>query len=167
MAIKRQVFYSFHYEVDSWRASQVRKIGVVEGNRPATDNVWETVKKGGSGAIERWINDQMKNRSCTVVLVGSKTANRKWINYEIAKSWKNDMGVVGVRIHGLKNENGCPSSEGGNPFDHVTTLGNERLSSIIKCYSPVGSSSQEKRGWISRRLSDIIEEAIKIRKQHG
>ena len=36
MAPKRRVFYSFYYKEDSWRASQVRNIGVVEGNRPAT-----------------------------------------------------------------------------------------------------------------------------------
>lgn len=31
---KRQVFYSFHYENDAWRAGQVRNIGVLEGNFP-------------------------------------------------------------------------------------------------------------------------------------
>ncbi len=30
--IKRQVFYSFHFKNYSWRAGQVRNIGVVEGN---------------------------------------------------------------------------------------------------------------------------------------
>ena len=51
----RRVFYSFHYELDNWRASIVRNIGSIEGNRPATDNDWETVKKGGDKAIENWI----------------------------------------------------------------------------------------------------------------
>lgn len=27
----RKVFYSFHFAPDSWRASQVRNIGIVEG----------------------------------------------------------------------------------------------------------------------------------------
>lgn len=99
----RKVFYSFHYNNDSWRTSQVRNIGVIEGNRPAPDNDWETVKKGGDPAIKRWIDDQMYGRSCTVVLVGSETAGRKWIEYEIRKSWEEGMGVVGIRIHNLKN----------------------------------------------------------------
>jgi hypothetical protein len=34
----KQVFYSFHYDNDNWRASQVRNMGVIEGNRPAPDN---------------------------------------------------------------------------------------------------------------------------------
>ena len=35
---KRQVFYSFHFKNDSWRAGQVRNIGVVEGNTPVSSN---------------------------------------------------------------------------------------------------------------------------------
>ena len=41
----RRAFYSFHYIPDNWRASQVRNMGVVDGNKPATDNDWETIKK--------------------------------------------------------------------------------------------------------------------------
>jgi len=57
---KRQVFYSFHYKPDSWRVSQVRNIGTIEGNKPAPDNDWETVTKSGDDAIKKWIEDQMK-----------------------------------------------------------------------------------------------------------
>ena len=64
-------------------------MGMVDGNTPVSDNYWETVKRGGDIAIERWINQQIRGRSCTVILVGSKTAGRKWITYEIKKSWNN------------------------------------------------------------------------------
>ncbi len=33
----RRVFYSFHYVPDCWRTSQVRNIGAIEGNKPASD----------------------------------------------------------------------------------------------------------------------------------
>ena len=36
----RKAFYSFHYKNDNWRASTVRNIGSVEGNKPASDNDW-------------------------------------------------------------------------------------------------------------------------------
>nr|WP_304441087.1 TIR domain-containing protein [Ignatzschineria sp. F8392] len=29
----------------------------------------------------------MKGRTCTVILAGKNTANRKWINHEIVESW--------------------------------------------------------------------------------
>jgi hypothetical protein len=99
----RNCFYSFHYKPDNARASQVRNIGAIEGNKPASDNDWETVTKGGDEAIKKWIANQMKGTTCAVVLVGTGTANRKWINYEIIKAWDEKLGVVGICIHGLKN----------------------------------------------------------------
>ena len=60
-----------------------RNLGMVDGNTPVSDNDWETVKRGGDRAIKRWIEQQIQTRSCTVVLVGSKTAGRRWITYEI------------------------------------------------------------------------------------
>ena len=152
--MKRRVFYSFHYDPDAWRASQIRNIGVIEGNRPATDNDWETVKGGGEKAIKKWISEQMHGRSCTVVLVGTNTADRKWINHEIVKSWNDGMGVVGICIHGLRNASGKVSSNGNNPFDYIT-LGNSenKLSSIAKCYNPPGKNSQERYDWIKNNLA--------------
>ena len=164
--MKRRVFYSFHYKPDSWRASMVRNIGAVEGNEPATDNDWEAVKKGGDQAIKNWIGCQMKKRSCTVVLVGTNTARRKWIDYEIMKSWDDGMGVVGIRIHGLENQYSQVSSQGNNPFSHISIESGESLSSVVECYDPDGRNSKERYAWIKERLSDAIEEAISIRKSY-
>ena len=161
---KRQIFYSLHYEPDSWRASQVRNIGVVEGNRPATDNDWEEIKKGGYRAVRKWIDAQMKHRSCTVVLVGSNTANRYWINYEIIKSWNEGMGVAGIYIHGLEDSGGHISGKGDNPFDCISFEDGQKVSEVVKCHDPAGMSSKERYDWISQYLSDAVEEAIGIRK---
>ena len=160
----RRVFYSFHYNPDNWRAAMVRNIGSIEGNRPATDNGWETVKRGGDAAIKKWIADQMQYRSCTVVLVGRNTANRKWINHEIVESWNDGMGVVGIHVHGLEDSNGKISQKGQNPFEFITH-GNskKKLSSILKCYNPAGRSSKERYGWITQHLANAVEEAIRIR----
>ncbi len=160
---KRQVFYSFNYQSDNWRVSQIRNIGVVEGNEPVSDNDWETVKGGGDIAIKKWINKEMQYRTCTLVLVGSNTANRKWINHEIVKSWDDGMGVVGIYIHGLKDSSGDTSKQGNNPFDYINYGNTKKLSQIVKCYNPQGSNSQEKYAWISKNLSNAIEEAIGIR----
>ena len=162
----RRVFYSFHYKPDNWRTAQVRNIGSIEGNRPTTDNDWETVKKGGDSAIKTWIANQMKNRSCTVVLVGTSTAERKWIRYEIAKSWNDHMGVVGIHVHGLKDQDGKESRKGENPFRYIDFPlrgPSTKLSSIVKCYDPAGYSSKERYDWISQHLANAVEEAINIR----
>ena len=163
----RKVFYSFHYQPDNWRAAQVRSIGAIEGNKPARDNEWETVTKGGDAAIRRWIADQMSGRTCTVVLVGSNTANRKWINHEIVKSWDDGKGVVGIYIHGLRNKEKRISSKGKNPFDFITHGDSgKKLSSIVKCYNPSGTNSRDRYAWISEHLANAVEEAIRIRKRY-
>lgn len=161
---KRQVFYSFHYDPDAWRASKIRNIGVIEGNQPVSDNDWEEITDGGDEAIEEWIKDQLNGRSCTVVLVGSDTANRKWINHEIIESWNSDMGVVGIHINGITNAAGNVSQKGDNPFDYIS-YGDDgkKLSEIVECYTPTGSSSQERYNWISNNLERIVDEAIEIR----
>ena len=85
--VKRNVFYSFHYDADNWRASQVRNMGVIEGNAPCSDNDWEKITKSGDDAIKKWITGQLSGRSCVVALVGAETAGRKWISYETSKGW--------------------------------------------------------------------------------
>lgn len=144
----------------------VRNIGAIEGNKPTTDNDWESIARAGDAAIQQWIASQMKGRTCTVVLVGSNTANRKWINYEIVKSWDAGMGVVGIRIHGLKDADGV-SAAGANPFDFFTHGGTgTRLSNIVKCYDPSGTSSQERYHWIKSYLAAVVEEAVSIRNKN-
>jgi hypothetical protein len=161
----RRVFYSFHYFLDAWRASLVRNIGVVEGNKPASDNDWEAIKKGGDRAIQKWIDDQLSGRSCTVVLIGSETAGRKWIKYEIKKSWDENKGVVGIYVHNLKDSNGKQAKKGKNPFEDFKES-SKNLSSIVKAYDSPYSDSKAVYDYISSNLSGWIEDAIKIRNDY-
>ena len=41
---KRQVFFSFEYNKDNWRAGQVRNMGKVSDSSTFSDNDWEEVK---------------------------------------------------------------------------------------------------------------------------
>lgn len=165
--MSRKVFYSFHFAPDSWRASQVRNVGIIEGNQPVSDNDWEDVKKGGNEAIQKWIDNQLYGRSCTIVLIGKDTAGRKWIKYEIEKSWNDGKGVVGVYIHNLKNANGEQTSMGNNPFDDFTMKrDNKKLSSIVKVYNPPYSDSADVYDYIKSNLEIWVEEAISIRENY-
>ena len=162
MAIRRRVFYSFHYRPDNWRAAQVRNMGVVEGNSPASDNDWESITKGGDAAIKRWIDGQMTGKSCAIVLIGSNTSGRKWIKYEIEKAWNDGKGLLGIYIHGLQNAAGRQSSKGANPF-YTFSVNGKRLSSIVKAYDPPYKRSTNVYSYIKNNVSDWIEEAIAIR----
>jgi hypothetical protein len=165
--VARKCFYSFHYKPDHWRASQVRNIGVIEGNQAVSDNDWEEITRGGDDAIKKWIVGQMNGKSCAVVLVGTETANRKWINHEIVKAWGDGLGVVGIRIHGLKNFAELTSNIGSNPFDFINYgATGKKLSALVKCYDPAGTTSKERYDWIATHLENAVEEAITIRKNN-
>lgn len=163
MATRRRTFFSFHYKPDNWRAAQVRNMGIVEGNAPVADNAWETVKRGGAPAIRRWINGQMTGRSCVVVLIGSRTAGRKWIDYEIETAWNAGKGLLGIHIHNLRDQNGKTSVKGGNPF-YGFTVGNRKLSGIVQAYSPPYTGSRNVYSYIEQNIAEWVEEAIRIRK---
>ena len=107
----------------------------------------------------------MYGRSCTVVLVGAETADRWWISYEITKSWNDGKGLVGIHIHGLTDQYGNTSRPGVNPFASIE-LGQDRLSSIVKCYNPPGRNSKDRYSWIERNLASVVEEAIEIRSNY-
>ena len=40
----RQVFFSFEYDKDVWRASQIRNMGAVDDSSTFSDNDWEEVR---------------------------------------------------------------------------------------------------------------------------
>lgn len=163
----RRVFYSFHYLPDCWRASQVRHIGTVEGNKPASDNDWEAVKKGGDPAIKKWIDDQLDGRTCSIVLIGKDTAKRKWIDYEIHSSWNANKGVVGIHVHALRDAGQKQTIKGANPFVHIKMKRDDAsLSSIVKTYDPPYTDSKQAYEYMSRNLSTWIEEAVQIRNSY-
>lgn len=165
--VPRNAFYSFHYHPDCSRVAQVRNMGVIDGNAPVSDNAWEDVTKGGDAAIERWVESEMKGRSCAIVLIGSQTAGRKWVTYEIMKAWNSGKGVLGVYIHRLKNFAGEQATKGGNPFDYVTLNANgARLSTVVRTYDPPFADSKDAYNFIRSNLADWIETAIAIRNQY-
>jgi hypothetical protein len=136
-------------------------MGVIEGNKPATDNDWEQVKKGGDKAIQNWIDGQLDGKSCAIVLIGEKTAGRKWIKYEIEKAWNDNKGVLGVFVHNLKDKDGYQSDKGQNPFDGFTMKRDgAKLSSIVKAYNPPYTDSKKVYAHINENLADWIEDAI-------
>lgn len=114
----RRVFFSFHYQSDIWRVNQIRNIPNITGCSAAgfqDSSLWEEAKRKGDSAIKALIDKGLENTSVTVVCVGSKTAGRKYINYEIDQSVARGNGIVAVQIHHLKDENGNTDIPGAIP----------------------------------------------------
>ena len=159
--MKRKVFYSFHFDNDVMRVQQIRNIGVLEGNEPASLNNWETIKRNGDQAVKKWIDENMRYKDCVIVLIGSETANRKWVKYEICKAWDDGRALFGIYIHNLIDPKNGKCSKGENPFDNIILRDGRKLSEIIRCYNPDADDAYNN---IAQNLEQWIETAIMQRK---
>lgn len=154
--IKRKVFYSFHFDNDVFRVQQVRNMGVIEGNEPVTPNTWEQIKRS-AGGVERWIDENLKGKSCLVVLIGTETANRPWVEYEIRKAWEDGKGIFGIHIHNLKCPRNGTCAKGANPFNKIKFTKANGQVYVPTVYDPPAGDAY---GEISRKLSTWIERAV-------
>lgn len=119
----RRVFFSFKYE-DVSRAMVVRNSWVTQGTEAAgfIDAAdFEKVRRSGDQAIKNWIDNQLKDTSVTVVLVGEKTCESRWVKYEIEQSIKRGNGLLGIDISKIKDFQGntserCGEIPQGYPF---------------------------------------------------
>ena len=114
----RRVFFSFHYEQDVWRASNVRNASTVDARAAAgwvDASLWEKAKSKGDREIRRLIDDGLSGTTVTAVLIGSETASRPWVTYEIEKSIERGNGLIGVRIHKVRNSDGLKGKRGPVP----------------------------------------------------
>jgi len=159
---KRQVFFSFHFNNDVMRVQQIRNIGVIEGNTPVSVNDWEIVKRRGDSAIMQWIDNNMKYRSCVIVLIGSETASRKWVKYEIKKAWEDGKALLGIYIHNINCPRNGESLMGSNPFNAYSING-VSMADIIPCYNPSSSNAYAD---IANNMDSLIEKAIRIRNSY-
>lgn len=162
----RRVFYSFHFKNDFSRTQVVRNIGKLEGNSVASPNRWEEIKRQGEEAIKSWIDSNMDGKSCVVVLVGSETASRPWVKYEIRKGWQDGKAVLGIFVNKLKDLNGQTSTRGPSPFDSIVANG-VSLKGIPPMKTPSGTTSKEAYASISENISDWIEEAVRTRANYS
>ena len=119
----RRTFFSFKYG-DVSRAMVVRNSWVTQGKEAAgfVDAAdFEELERQGDAAIKKWIDNQLNGTSVTVVLVGAKTCNSRWVKYEIEKSEEVGNGLLGIDISKIKDLSGntserCGKIPNGYPF---------------------------------------------------
>lgn len=155
----KSVFYSFHYAQDSWRVQQVINMGALEGQALLESQDWEAVKRKGDAAVKRWINEQMAYKKAVVVLIGSKTASRRWVKHEIVEAWNRKKPLVGVRIHGLADRSGTADVRGPNPFASIALPSGRSLGDYVPVFDPSGRNSKEVHASIAVNISSWVDSA--------
>lgn len=118
----RNVYFSFHYQdVIDFRANVVRNSDKFrkKGDVFRDSSIWEEAKEKQVNKIKSLINNELKGSSVTCVLIGSETYSRRWVRYEIAKSFEMGKGQVGVGINWIKGKDGKIKFIGENPFKYL------------------------------------------------
>lgn len=157
----KQCFLSFHYKPDSWRVQKVKNIGSIDEQTILTANKWEEIKKERDAAVEKWIENKMKGKECLIVLIGAKTAGRRWVKYEIKKAWAKGLGVMAIYVHSLKDANGEQSEKGSDPFVGLKFDGESMIGTI---YDPPYKTSTYVYEYISDNIEEWVKSAIEARK---
>ncbi|MBK7311938.1 MAG: TIR domain-containing protein [Sphingobacteriaceae bacterium] len=119
----KRVFFSFHYDdVKTFRANVVRNHHITKDAGEAgffDASIWEDAKKHGDDSIKRLINTNLNNTSVTCALIGTNTWSRRWVRYEILKSYDRGNTLFGVHINGITDKNKQTFPFGTNVFDHL------------------------------------------------
>jgi hypothetical protein len=92
----RRVFFPFHYAKDVQRAHVVRNSWVTKPDREEAgffdSSVFEASKRNGDAALKRFLDEGLKGSSVTAVLFGADTVWRRWVRYEILRSFLEGKG---------------------------------------------------------------------------
>ncbi len=136
-----RTFFSFHYERDVWRATNVRNSAKLQsGIAPEwiEASLWESAKAASDSAVQKLIDDALIGTTVTAVLIGAQTASRRWVNYEIQKSLARGNGLLGIYIHDIRTQDGRTDGKGSNPlpsgfrtYDWVSGEGHTNLGSWV------------------------------------
>lgn len=119
----RNVYFSFHYQdVVDFRANVVRNSWKFrqKGNSFRDESIWEEAKEKEVNKIKSLIQSELFGSSVTCVLIGSETYSRRWVRYEIMKSFESNKGMLGVGINWIKDKHQQTKFwPGENPFDYL------------------------------------------------
>jgi hypothetical protein len=155
--MSRSSFVSFHYQNDHWRVQQILRMGAIDGQEIMPAQKWETVKARGDNAVQHWIDTEMAYKGAVVVLIGSQTASRRWVKYEIQKAWMSRKPLLGIRIHALKDEHQRTATAGNNPFAQFG-FSDSRLTyaDFVPVFDPPGYDSTQVYASIKNNIESWI-----------
>lgn len=129
------------------------KMGAISGGSAFTPQDWEAVRFKTDAAIEKWIHEQMKYTKAVIVLVGSTTADSRWVRHEIVKAWNDKRPLLGVRIHNLHDKDGNSAVLGANPFSGIALKNGGTIADYVPLIDPAGSDSKS----VYKTIQDNLE----------
>lgn len=121
----RQVFFSFHYEdVKSFRVNVVRNSNFFKSkndtSRIVDASLWEQARLRGIANLKELIDNSLVGTSATVVLIGSATHSRRWVKYELVKSFLKGNAILGIHLNRIRERTtSLITRKGLNPLERL------------------------------------------------
>lgn len=118
----RYTFFSFCYDdVKNFKVNVVRNSWLLSNgeNTFIDGSIWEKEKSKGDAVIKQLIESGLKKTSVTAVLIGDETADRRWVKYEIVKSFDKGNGILGIYLNRIRGKEQRISARGTNPLDRL------------------------------------------------
>jgi hypothetical protein len=121
--IKRRAFFSFYFG-DIMRVNVVRNAwkvvrpdGALGGRTFYDSSLWESRQFEDPETLKRLIREGVGYTSVVCVLVGTQTAIRRWVRYEIARAIIARRGLLAVHLNGIRHHQPLvPHVRGPNPL---------------------------------------------------
>lgn len=119
----RYSFFSFCYEdVKNFKVNVVRNSWLLNHSADSfiDGSIWEKEKSKGPTLIKNLIETGLKKTSVTTVLIGDETADRRWVKYEIIRSFEKGNGLLGIHINRIRGKEQVISARGLNPLERLS-----------------------------------------------
>ena len=113
-----------------------------------------------------------------MILIGAETASREWVHTKYSQAGMGN-GLVGVRIHNIKDHNQKTDLAGRNPFEDFKRPDGTLLSSVCKTYDWLTNDGRKNLGKWADEAADIraeykngdkiagCKESTKVNKSYG
>lgn len=116
----RRTFFSFHYKPDVQRAQVVKNSWVTREREDAgffDSSAFEKAERTNDDTLKAFLNKSIDGSSVVCALVGTDTASRRWVRYEIQRGVWDGRGILAVRIHTISHFTKGTTTAGTNPLD--------------------------------------------------
>lgn len=162
----QRTFFSFQYSSDIWRVNAVRNSWIVHKDPSKAGffdhSLWERTRTIGDDAVMRLIDRALEDSEVTVVLIGERTHESRWVRYEIEQSLQRNNALLGVYIDNIRDARGRTSPRGPSPFDDIELYeGGPTLAPHIPHYDWINEDGYTNLStWLVKapRLSDITDD---------
>ena len=114
-------------------------------------SVFEAKQRESDDVLKRFLLEGLKNSTVTCVLVGAETTLRRWVRYEIMRSFVRNNGLLAIRIHSIAGFDKKTCASGSNPFNDLAFVVKPGFPIWLWYFCPFDqSSSLDFRGFLER-----------------